>query len=148
MKRLTYYWMRGSENDGYYLKPGTSVEEARQRMGEIEDILGDVYNLDELRRLVKAYRARECLLKPVNTGDTVWVVTNKRGFRGMGKEVIECRVRGIRLKPDGVTLLFTCEGRYEGGKVDWYVGNFTPNSIGRTVFMAREDAEAKLKGGK
>lgn len=53
MKRVTYYLMKGSENDGYYFKPGVTNEQGRERIGLIEDILGDNYDLEHLRNLVK-----------------------------------------------------------------------------------------------
>ena len=64
MDRISYYLMKGSENDGYYLKPGISNEQARERIGLIEDILGDDYDLDHLRDLVQAYREGRCVVLP------------------------------------------------------------------------------------
>lgn len=60
MKRVTYYLMKGSENDGYYFKPGVTNEQARERIGLLEDILGDDYDLDHLRKLVEADREGLC----------------------------------------------------------------------------------------
>lgn len=64
MKRITYYLMKGSENDGYYLKPGVSTEEARWRLGEIESVLGDNYNIDELKRIIEAIKDGRCFVLP------------------------------------------------------------------------------------
>lgn len=54
MKRLTYYSMKGSENDGYYLKPGVSKEQAKSWIGSLEDLLGDNYDFNRLKELVQA----------------------------------------------------------------------------------------------
>ena len=72
MDRISYYLMKGSENDGYYLKPGISNEQARERIGLIEDILGDDYDLDHLRDLVQAYREGRCIIAPVKPGEIAW----------------------------------------------------------------------------
>lgn len=72
MKRISYYLMKGSENDGYYLKPGISNEQARERIGLIEDILGEDYGLDRLRALVQADREGRCIIAPVKPGEIAW----------------------------------------------------------------------------
>lgn len=72
MKRISYYLMKGSENDGYYLKPGISNEQARERIGLIEDILGDDYDLSRLRDLVQADREGRCIIAPVKPGEIAW----------------------------------------------------------------------------
>lgn len=72
MDRISYYLMKGSENDGYYLKPGISNEQARERIGLIEDILGDDYDLSRLRELVKADREGRCIIAPVKPGEIAW----------------------------------------------------------------------------
>lgn len=64
MERISYYLMKGSENDGYYLKPGISNEQARERIGLIEDILGDNYDLRHLRDLVQADMEGRCAVVP------------------------------------------------------------------------------------
>lgn len=90
--------------------------------------------------LAEADRDGKCIIRPLKADDTMWVVTKKQ-------EIIECKVRNIRLRTDNVTLLFTCIGRHDDGKGFRYSGNFTPRSIGKTVFTTREEAEAALKGG-
>lgn len=72
MERISYYLMKGSENDGYYLKPGISNEQARERIGLIEDILGEDYGLDRLRALVQADREGRCIIAPVKPGEIAW----------------------------------------------------------------------------
>lgn len=66
MKRVTYYLMKGSENDGYYFKPGVTNEQGRERIGLIEDILGDNYDLEHLRKLVQADREGRCVVLPMD----------------------------------------------------------------------------------
>ena len=72
MERISCYLMKGSENDGYYLKPGISNEQARERIGLIEDILGYEYDLDRLRDLVQADREGRCIIAPVKPGEIAW----------------------------------------------------------------------------
>lgn len=62
MKRLTYYSMKGSENDGYYLKPGVSKEQARFWIGSLEDLLGDNYDFNRLKELVQADREKRIIV--------------------------------------------------------------------------------------
>ena len=59
-----------------------------------------------------------------------------------GQEIIECKVNTMRVKSDGVTIGYSCRGRYSNG--NYYIGNFVFKSIGKTVFLTREAADAAL----
>lgn len=52
--------------------PKKFAGDAVDRLAEIEDILGDEYDLDHLRELVEADRDGRCLVLPVKEGDKVW----------------------------------------------------------------------------
>lgn len=45
-----------------------------RRLKQIEDILGDAYNLDRLRELVEADKEGRCVVLPVKIGDQVYTV--------------------------------------------------------------------------
>lgn len=49
-----------------------SERERYDRLAVIEDILGDEYELDRLRELVKADKEGRCVVLPCKEGDTVW----------------------------------------------------------------------------
>jgi hypothetical protein len=73
--------------------------------------------------------ANGVVVTPCKVGDTVWFIRN-------GK-IIETTVDKIVLKHRGLHLKLSCNGMYET----------SCNSIGKTVFLSREEAEAALKGG-
>ena len=54
--------------------------EAVNRLGEIEDILGDDYDLSRIRDLVQADRDGRCVLLPCGVGDSVFHITTCDGF--------------------------------------------------------------------
>ena len=53
-------------------KIGQWRNEALKRLSEIEDILGDTYDLDRLRELVQADREGRCVVLPCKAGDTFY----------------------------------------------------------------------------
>ena len=115
-----------------------------ERLKEIENILGKNYDLDRLKWLVEMDKTGMFISVPCKVGDTVYVITNKGGCLCIGKEIVECEVNTMRVKSDGITIGYSCRGRYSNGNP--YIGNFVFKSIGKTVFLTHEDAEAALKG--
>lgn len=71
--------------------------------------------------------ANGVVLPPCKVGQTVWFIRNK--------EVIETCVEKIILKQGGLYIKLCCNSMYET----------TCNSIDRTVFFTKEQAEQKLK---
>lgn len=69
MKRLT-------DKTDYVLGTYSDMEE---RLMDIEDILGDEYDLDRLRALTKADREERIFISPVKIGDTVYYITGLYG---------------------------------------------------------------------
>lgn len=116
-----------------------SILQAVDRLADIEDILGDDYDLDRLRELVEADRDERCVVLPCKNGDKVWYITSQR-------EVCEARVTGIWLNiytnPQmwlGITYHSKLTGRGEfKSRVDVI--------LNKTVFFNQEAAEAALKG--
>ena len=111
MKRLT-------DMTDYVLGVYSDMEE---RLMDIEDILGDEYDLDRLRELAKADREGRCVVLPAPLGNTVYRI-----------EYVE-----------------QCQGRYEIGickhRFDILFYAMECRNFGKTVFLTREEAEAALK---
>jgi hypothetical protein len=51
------------------------MDDIIDRLADIEDILGDDYDLDRLRELVEADRDGRCVMIPCKVGDTAWFKT-------------------------------------------------------------------------
>lgn len=105
---------------------------------EIEDILGDDYDLDRLRELVEADRDGRCVVLPVKVGDTVYDTT------------IEDITGEIRAMTVASEVFFRSKSF---NRLDFHAENnrgafmtFNHRDIGRSVFRTREAAEAALKG--
>ena len=99
--------------------------------------------LDKIQQeVIEEYRARlkKSVELPVSIGNTVYVITEYVAGR---KEIIKCRVNTMRVKSNGLSVNFSCMGRY--GDNNYYNGNFTNKSIGKTVFLTKEEAENKLE---
>lgn len=78
------------------------------------------------------------IVPPCKVGQTVWFVRNL-GDKSREK-VIETTIEKIVLKSNGLFIKLACNAMYETAC----------NSIGKTVFLTREEAEqalAKTKGG-
>ena len=61
------------------------ISKAFDRLAAIEDILGDEYDLDELREMVQAKREGRCVVLPCKPSDvTVYQLRNKKHARGIG----------------------------------------------------------------
>lgn len=77
MERLTEK-ERAWQEDLYwcdYLNPSAqAIDDVYSRLADIEDILGDNYDLDRLRELVQADREGQCVLSPCKSGHEVWIV--------------------------------------------------------------------------
>lgn len=70
--------------------------------------------------------ANGVIVPPVSVGQTVWFVRNEK--------IIETKVEKIVLKSKGLHLKLCCNAMYET----------SCNSIGKTVFLTKEEAEKAL----
>ena len=62
-----------------------SVGDIVRRLAAIEDILGDEYDLDELKEVVQAKREGRCVVLPCKPSDvTIYQLRNKKHARGIG----------------------------------------------------------------
>lgn len=106
------------------------------RLSEIENILGDTYDLDRLWELVKADKAGRCVVLPVKPGDTVWYLTGNPSMtnRLCFDRVDSARVVGFYFDERGMQV-----------RLDYFHGSHgTYGFYGKTVFSTREAAEAAL----
>lgn len=126
------------------------------RLADIEDILGDEYDLDRLRELVEADRAGRCVVLRCKEGETIYVVGSKKIVKAQIQEMYLLEMT----KDVAYMVFFDCDDDCQGCPFNsWYqsydgewscdgeYGNGTVNQseIGKTVFLTREAAEAALK---
>lgn len=100
-----------------------SKESVMSRLANIEDILGDEYDLDRLRVLAQADREGRCVVLPCDPGQVVWAANSY----GVSSHQIRMLVRD----KDGD---FACS-----------MIKFPLEDFGRKVFLTREEAEAALR---
>lgn len=115
------------------------VKDLAERLAIIEDILGDNYDLDQLRELVKADKDGRCKIFPFDIGDVVYTNLSLQGDRTRKSD-----------RPYAVKVVYIGIG---DGKtyfhVEYQTGRCFPfdmDQIGEIVFLTREEAEAALKG--
>lgn len=151
MERLTE--MHFKKADGFYMKCSGhcckedfscedcgEFEKLVDRLGQIEDILGDIYDLDRLRELVEADKDGRCVVPPCKNGDAVWYITPQG-------ELCEARVIGIWLNiytnPQlwmEITYFSNLTGQCDfKSRIDLI--------FGKTVFLTKEAAEAAMGKG-
>lgn len=102
-------------------------EKIVERLQDIENILGDTYDLDRLRELVEADKAGKAMIFPVKPGEYIYLIS-------LDSEIVPCRVGNIAAEEWGMSF----EGAVEG---------FGPYRTGpnEKVFFSREAAESALK---
>lgn len=117
------------------------------RLADIEDILGNDYDLNRLRELAEADRDGRCVVLPCK-GWMEIVFGDQDVFYGIDNDYLEGPVREIIVdSSDRCTWYDRWETvvlkGYDENGFDW---EFSPTEIGKTVFLTREAAEAALKG--
>lgn len=155
MKRLTKKHYK--ESDGYYIRCSKRCDKdicdckcenfskIVDRMGQIKDILGDAYDLDRLRDLVEADKNGRCVVMPCK--DWLGIVFgDQEVFYGIDKDYEENPIREISVDSSSRCTWYNgwesvvLKGYDENG-FDW---EFSPEDIGKTVFLTREAAETAL----
>ena len=142
MKRLTDKRMKGEgfipvnpkEYKAFVRNEKPTGKQIYQRLLEIEDILGDEYELDRLRDLVEADRDGRCVVLPCPVGTTVYMPFCS-GI--VEKKIGQFHINGYtnpRIWAD-----IDCDWATTQ-RVRWDL------AFGKTVFLTREAAEAALKG--
>lgn len=134
MKRLT---MRNVDYDSnsYICKTG----KAAYRLSEIENILGDDYDLERLKEMVEADKEGRCQVIPCKEffsmlGDDVYTIDDG--------EVLEVLLCSVGYDPDGIDFI---DAVYAPGYEDEKGFTFRFSDVGKTVFLTREEAEAALE---
>lgn len=122
MKRLTKIYPSGS-----YGIVG-DIDDAVHRLAAIEDILGDEYDLDELREMVQVKRKGRCIVLPCKKGDTVW-----RIVYDAAPHITKDRCTDIKYENRDIWVHLIGD-RVMGG---W--------NFGKLLFLTREEAEAALR---
>ena len=129
-------------------KIGQWRNEAIIRLSEIEDILGDYYDLDRIKELVEADRDGRCVVLPCKVGDTVKIDASTWGniwnFQTIeqGKFLVGEIIAIIKTKKQ---TLIKIRAKHN---VEWKrpTKRYPASAIGKTVFLSPETAEAALKG--
>ena len=118
-----------------------------KRMVDIDDLLDFLLNKRELvigddyyrerfnEGLIEAFKEYTSMTVPdVEIGQTVWVVRKTYNYSENKEqyEIIECKVHKKTIKKK-----YTFSVRSE----HYYIGTFTKNSIGKTVFFSEEEAK-------
>ena len=99
-----------------------------ERLRDIENILGDEYDLDELREMVQAKREGRCIVLPCKKGDTVWRIVHNAE-----PHITKDRCTDIKYENRDIWVHLIGD-RVMGG---W--------NFGKLLFITREDAKAALR---
>lgn len=136
MKRLTEYTIPETgfsvvSEEKYkriMMEEKPSVEKVYNRLKKIEDILGDEYDLDELREMVQAKRKGRCIVLPCKKGDTVWRIVHDAA-----PHITKDRCTDIKYENRDIWVHLIGD-RVMG---DW--------NFGKLLFLTRAEAEAALR---
>ena len=103
------------------------------RLKQIEDILGEDYDLDRLKELAEADREGRCVVLPCKIGDTVYDIR-------MGKitEKTIISIPFLLSKSVNHLCLHAINNRDALTTIE-------TENLGKTVFLTREEAEATLE---
>lgn len=123
-----------------YLDTGLGPDEVTALQKDWSDlctIVGECGGIDRLRELAEADKDGRVAALPCKAGDTVYEVTSR-------KTISEYRVKAIR-----VELFCTfIEWDIVAGFVDKSIFGVSVDEIGKTVFLAHEEAEKALEAMK
>ena len=128
MERLTNKNLRKEMENTVIIEVPWAVS-AWVRLADIEDILGDDYDLDRLKELVQADREERCVVHPLKSDDEVYIILLSRVFLFEVTSAVWYRESPIYKAMHGIHLCYV----------------FNQDDIGKTVFLTREEAEAAMK---
>lgn len=143
MERLTS--KRSWEEAGKELGQEYGYSHIWKRLNQIEDILGDTYDLDRLRELVEADKAGRCAVLPCKDWLDL-VFGEQEVFWAVDDDYDDEKIREITVRNEERFIWFdgwktvVFNGTDENG-LDY---EFSPEDVGKTVFLTREAAEAAL----
>ena len=111
------------------VKYATQHESAVHRLAAIEDILGDEYDLDELREMVQAKQEGRCVVLPCKVEDDVYINILGRTLPFTVISISQMASTPTFKAQHGIRLVYI----------------FKADDVGETVFMTRAEAEAALR---
>ena len=132
MERLTNKNLRKEMENTVIIEVPWAVS-AWVRLADIEDILGDDYDLDRLKELVEADRDGRCVVLPCKIGDTVYDIL-------MGKITEKAIISIHFLLSNSVNHL--CLQAINNRDA---ITTIETENLGKTVFLSREEAEDALE---
>lgn len=112
---------------------GMIIQRVVDKCANIEDILGDDYDLDRLRDLVEADRDGRCVVLPCKIGENVWRIYDDCEFPGdcgTKRMCRGCEYRNLFAEEQAFCLSMLSQN----GK------------LGHPYYTSEEAAEAALKG--
>ena len=125
MKRLT----ERLENGVINVKYASQHETAIHRLASIEDILGDEYDLERLRKLAQADREGRCVVLPCKVEDDVYINILGRTLPFTVISISQMASTPIFKAQHGIRLVYI----------------FKADDVGKTVFLTRAEAEEALR---
>lgn len=128
MERLTNKNLRKEMENTVIIEVPWAVS-AWVRLADIEDILGDDYDLERLKELVEADKEGRCVVHPLKSDDEVYIILLSRVFLFEVTSAVWYREIPIYKAMHGIHLCYV----------------FNQGDIGKTVFLTREEAEAALE---
>lgn len=138
MERLTTYiygYAHGAEGvredslTGNYCRGEFEATAIVDRLAAIEDILGDEYDLEELRKLVQAKREGRCVVLPCKVEDDVYINILGRTLPFTVISISQMASTPTFKAQHGIRLVYI----------------FKADDVGETVFLTRAEAEAALR---
>ena len=135
MKRMTY-WCDDGQGGGEWrvnVNGGETTGPHVDRLAAIEDILGDEYDLDRLRKLIKAEQEGRCAVMPCEISHKLYDIT--------GGEIVEKSIVFIPLLLTKSTNHLSLSALDQRDAITAIV----TQDIGKTVFLTRAEAEAALR---
>ena len=93
--------------------------------------------------------ANGVIVPPCKVGDTLWVQWSLS--KGHKNDIYPVKVYALRYDTKKNNMRICVEGHfkitaYGGNYTHYYNGTFAWNSVGKTVFLTKEEAEQALKG--
>ena len=125
MERLT----ERLENGVINVKYASQHETAIHRLAAIEDILGDEYDLDELKEVAQAKREGRCVVLPCKVEDDVYINILGRTLPFTVISISQMASTPTFKAQHGIRLVYI----------------FKADDVGETVFLTRAEAKAALK---
>ena len=114
------------------------------RLAEIEDILGNEYDLDRLRELVKADREGRCVVLPVKPRETFYTIDRVSTLCHLGYYFDDYDCQGCEEKfcDGGLSLDVGKKTGYSRSQVLSFIDS------GKKIYLSEQEAESALKAMK